>query len=185
MRNMIIALTVLIAATAFAANPKVAIETTKGTIVVELNEEKAPITVKNFLDYAKAGHYDGLVFHRVINGFMIQGGGMDENIVPRKTNAPITNEADNGLANNRGTIAMARTSVVNSATSQFFINLVNNGFLNHTSKTPRGWGYAVFGKVVEGMDVVDAIGAVKTGVTKGMKDVPVEPVTIKTVKILN
>ncbi len=160
------------------SNPLVKLETSKGDIVLELDKEKAPATTENFLNYVKDGFYDGLVFHRVINGFMIQGGGMDENMSEKTTNAPIQNEADNGLKNDAYTVAMARTMDPHSATAQFFINVNDNAFLNHTSKTPQGWGYAVFGKVIEGKDVVDAIKAVPT-TTKGyFEDVPVEPVKI-------
>lgn len=158
------------------ANPKVAMTTSKGDIVIELDAAKAPLSVKNFLDYVNSGFYDGLVFHRVINGFMIQGGGFSASMQEKTTNAPIANESRNGLTNDRGTIAMARTNNPNSATSQFFINLVDNVPLN---PSVGRHGYAVFGKVVEGMDVVDAIAKVQTGM-KGMhRDVPVEPVVIK------
>ncbi|WP_243358564.1 peptidylprolyl isomerase [Fundidesulfovibrio terrae] len=165
-------------AEAQAANPQVKLTTSKGVIVLELDPAKAPATVDNFLKYVKDGYYDGLVFHRVISGFMIQGGGMDKNLAPKPGRAPIKNEADNGLKNDAYTIAMARTSDPDSATSQFFINVVNNANLNHTGKTMSGWGYAVFGKVVEGKEVVDAIKAVPTGRKGGMADVPLEPVEI-------
>jgi peptidyl-prolyl cis-trans isomerase A (cyclophilin A) len=153
-------------------HPVVVLETSLGTIEVELNPQKAPISVENFLAYVDAGHYDGTLFHRVISGFMIQGGGFDASMKQKPTRGPIKNEADNGLLNKRGTIAMARTSDVNSATSQFFINVADNGFLNHGS---RDFGYAVFGKVTKGMDVVDKIAATKTGA----QDVPVEAIVIK------
>lgn len=160
----------------------VKIETSMGTIEVELNAEKAPISVANFLKYVDNKHYDGLIFHRVIKDFMIQGGGMNEKMEEKKNEAPIKNEASkDGLKNDRGTIAMARTSVVDSATSQFFINTVDNGFLNHSSPDPRGYGYAVFGKVTAGMDVVDKIRAVPTGSVMGMSDVPKTPVVIKSI----
>lgn len=160
------------------SNPLVKLETSKGDIVLELNAEKAPATTENFLTYVKDGFYDGLVFHRVISGFMVQGGGMDENMTEKETKAPIQNEADNGLKNDAYTVAMARTMDPHSATAQFFINVADNAFLNHTSKTPQGWGYAVFGKVIEGKEVVDAIKAVPT-TTKGyFEDVPSEPVKI-------
>lgn len=159
----------------------VTIETSLGNIEVELNAEKAPISVANFLKYVDKKHYDGLIFHRVIKDFMIQGGGMNEKMEEKKNDAPIKNEATNGLKNDRGTLAMARTSVVDSATSQFFINTVDNGFLNHTSPDPRGYGYAVFGKVTSGMDVVDKIRAVPTGSSMGMADVPKTPVVIKSI----
>ena len=149
-----------------------------GTIVLELYAGKAPKTVANFLQYVKDGHYQGTQFHRVIDNFMIQGGGFDRNFKEKQTRATIENEAANGLKNDRGTLAMARTSVVDSATAQFFINVVNNDFLNHRSKTPQGYGYAVFGKVVEGMDVVDKIRAVPTGNAGMFQDVPLQPVTI-------
>jgi peptidyl-prolyl cis-trans isomerase B (cyclophilin B) len=156
----------------------VKLQTSMGDIVLELNQEKAPATVANFLQYVKDGFYDGTIFHRIINGFMIQGGGMDAQMNQKNTRAPIKNEADNGLTNDVYTIAMARTAVPDSATSQFFINIANNKSLNHTGKNPAGWGYAVFGKVVQGQDVVDKIKAVPT-TTKGFHgDVPVEPVTI-------
>jgi peptidyl-prolyl cis-trans isomerase B (cyclophilin B) len=154
---------------------RVVLETSKGRIVIELAPDKAPQTVKNFLDYVKAGHYDNTIFHRVIPGFMIQGGGFDSGMRQKSTRPPISNEADNGLRNSRGTIAMARTSDPHSASAQFFINVVDNTFLNHSAKTAQGWGYAVFGKVVEGMEAADAIAAVKTKA----QDVPVEPVFIQ------
>jgi peptidyl-prolyl cis-trans isomerase A (cyclophilin A) len=149
----------------------VVLDTSQGQIEIELDAQKAPISAENFLAYVDAGHYDGTVFHRVIPGFMIQGGGFDQSMKQKATRSPIKNEADNGLVNGRGTVAMARTSDVNSATSQFFINVVDNGFLNHGS---RDFGYAVFGKVTKGMDVVDKIAATKTGA----QDVPVEPIVI-------
>ena len=162
---------------------KAIIETNLGIIELELDEKKAPITVKNFVDYAKSGHYDNTIFHRVISGFMIQGGGFTADMNQKSTKDPISNEAMNGLKNDRGTIAMARTMVVDSATSQFFINLVDNSFLNFRNPTPNGFGYAVFGKVTKGMDVVDAIAKVPTG-NKGMhQDVPVQPVVMKKVTI--
>ena len=162
---------------------KAIIETNLGIIELELDEKKAPITVKNFVDYAKSGHYDNTIFHRVISGFMIQGGGFTADMSQKSTKDPISNEAMNGLKNDRGTIAMARTMVVDSATSQFFINLVDNSFLDFRNPTPNGFGYAVFGKVTKGMDVVDAIAKVPTG-NKGMhQDVPVQPVVMKKVTI--
>ncbi len=164
--------------------PYVELETTMGNIVIELNAEKAPNTVANFLDYVKSGHYDGTIFHRVIDGFMIQGGGMDANMKEKSTNAPIKNEADNGLKNEVGTIAMARTSDPNSATAQFFINVKDNSFLNYTSPTPQGWGYAVFGKVTEGMDVVNKIKGVPTGKYGFHSDVPTTPVVISHAKVI-
>jgi len=167
-----------------AANPVVALETSMGTITITLNKEKAPISVRNFLNYVKEGHYDGLIFHRVISNFMIQGGGMDAAMSPRKTKFAIKNEATNGLSNKRGTVAMARTNVVDSATSQFFINTVDNAFLDNRGKTPDLFGYAVFGEVTGGMEVVDAIRAVKTGNKAGHSDVPVEPVTIISARVV-
>jgi peptidyl-prolyl cis-trans isomerase B (cyclophilin B) len=157
----------------------VKLSTNFGDITIELNAEKAPLTVANFLSYVEKGFYEGVIFHRVINGFMIQGGGFDENMKQKSTDAPIKNEADNGLKNDAYTIAMARTSVPDSASSQFFINVADNDFLNHTAPTANGWGYCVFGKVVEGMDVVDKIKAVSTTNRAGHQDVPVEPVIIQ------
>ena len=150
-----------------------------GDITLELNPEKAPITVANFLQYVESGFYDGVIFHRVIDGFMVQGGGFDANMKQKATKDEIKNEADNGLANNKYTVAMARTSIPDSASSQFFINVGDNDFLNHTAPTSSGWGYCVFGKVVEGMDVVDKIRAVKTTSKAGHQDVPVESVIIE------
>jgi peptidyl-prolyl cis-trans isomerase B (cyclophilin B) len=173
------------AATAPAANPRVALDTNKGRIVIELYADKAPKTVKNFLDYVKAGHYNNTIFHRVIPGFMIQGGGFTPDMSEKPTRGPIQNEADNQVLNQRGTLAMARTGDPNSATAQFFINLANNGFLNFTSKTPAGWGYTVFGNVVEGMDVVDAIAQLPT-TTKGMyENVPTQAVVIQKATVLS
>ncbi|QVL46047.1 MAG: peptidyl-prolyl cis-trans isomerase [Methylophilaceae bacterium] len=157
----------------------VKLSTNFGDITLDLDAEKAPITVANFIQYVESGFYDGLIFHRVINDFMIQGGGMDAQMKQKSTEAEIQNEADNGLTNNTYTIAMARTSAPHSASSQFFINVNNNDFLNHTSQTPSGWGYCVFGKVIEGMDVVDKIKSVKTGSKGGHQDVPVDPVIIE------
>jgi peptidyl-prolyl cis-trans isomerase B (cyclophilin B) len=166
-------------------NPKVMLDTSKGKIILELYPEKAPETVKNFLNYVDEKFYDGTIFHRVIPKFMIQGGGFTADMKHKPTRAPIKNEADTGLNNDRGTIAMARTGDPHSATAQFFINTANNDFLNHKSKTQQGWGYAAFGKVVAGMDTVDAISAVKTTTRGAYQDVPVEPVVIKTAKRLN
>ncbi|MBJ6798839.1 peptidylprolyl isomerase [Geomonas propionica] len=191
LKRFIYALTLglFLASGAFAAetkNPVVLIETNQGNIKVELNQEKAPISVKNFLDYANSGFYNGTIFHRVIPNFMIQGGGFGQDLVPKATKAPIKNEAANGLKNDRGTLAMARTMVVDSATAQFFINVVNNDFLNNRPGGGQmGYGYAVFGKVLEGMDVVDKIAATKTGKgANGMPDVPQTPMVIKSVKVL-
>jgi cyclophilin family peptidyl-prolyl cis-trans isomerase len=167
-----------------AENPKVVLDTTKGKIVVELYPEKAPETVKNFLSYVGKKFYDGKIFHRVIPKFMIQGGGFTTDMKKATTEKPIKNEADNGLKNDRGTIAMARTPDPHSATAQFFINTVDNDFLNHKSKTPQGWGYAAFGRVVEGMDTVDAISKVQTTTRGPFRDVPAEPVVIKSARRL-
>ncbi len=156
----------------------VKLETSMGDILIELDEEKAPKTTANFLEYVSAGHYDGTIFHRVIDGFMIQGGGMTAEMKEKPGLQPIENEADNGLANDAYTIAMARTMDPHSASAQFFINVKNNDFLNHTAKTPQGWGYAVFGKVAEGQGVVNKIKAVATGRAGMHDDVPKEPVSI-------
>ena len=165
--------------------PQVELNTNKGRIVLELNTEKAPKTAANFLEYVRDGFYDGVIFHRVIDGFMIQGGWFDENLKEKATRDAIENEADNGLSNDVGTIAMARTQAPHSASAQFFINVKNNSFLNHTSKTAQGWGYAVFGKVVEGMDVVEAIKGVRTGNRGYHADVPLENVVIESAKIIS
>ena len=162
---------------------KILMDTSLGTITLELDEGRAPETVRNFAEYARSGHYDGTIFHRVIDGFMIQGGGFTKDMNQKTTRAPIRNEAANGLKNTRGTIAMARTSLVDSATSQFFINLVDNAFLDFRSPTPQGFGYAVFGAVTDGMDVVDAIAKVKTGFRGPHQNVPDEPVVIKKVTV--
>ena len=181
------ALSVIAAVTSVNAadNPKVLLDTTKGPITLELYSEKAPETVKNFLAYVDAGFYNDTIFHRVIPNFMIQGGGFTPDMQQKPTRPPIKIESDNGLKNQRGTLAMARTQDPNSASSQFFINSVDNGSLNFTAKTPQGWGYAVFGKVVLGMEVVDEISKVKTG-AKGMhRDVPVETIKVTTAKRAN
>lgn len=166
-------------------NPVVVIETTMGDITVELFKDKAPISVENFLAYAKDNFYRGTIFHRVIRGFMIQGGGFAQDMSRKETRPPIENEATNGESNKRGTIAMARTNVINSATSQFFINTVDNGNrgLDHRSNKPEEYGYAVFGKVIDGMDVVDKIERVNTGNSGPYQNVPTEPVVIKNVRI--
>lgn len=166
---------------AIAADPTPVVElhTSKGVIVVQLDRVKAPLTVANFLRYVEEKFYDGTVFHRVISDFMIQGGGFTPQLSRKDTHAPIHNEADNGLKNLRGTLAMARTSMVHSASSQFFINVKDNDFLNHTRKDSQGYGYCVFGQVIEGMDVVDRIKQVATGNQQGMGDVPNEPVVIE------
>jgi cyclophilin family peptidyl-prolyl cis-trans isomerase len=186
--------TLLLAANSnvFAANPKVQMETTKGTVVIELFADKAPKTVENFLRYVNAGKYDGTIFHRVIEGFMNQGGGFTPDFKKVETFAPIQNEADNGLKNKRGTIAMARTGDPHSATNQFFINTVDNinsnastPSLDYTSKTPRGWGYCVFGSVVDGMDVMDRIARVQTGAGGPVqRDVPQEEILILKVSVI-
>ncbi len=160
-------------------NPKVQLETSKGVIIVELDAAAAPKTVENFVSYVEDGFYDGTIFHRVIKQFMIQGGGFTSDMKQKSPNAPVQNEADNGLENNRGTIAMARTNDPHSATAQFFINIIDNTFLNHKAKTSQGWGYCVFGHVIEGLDVVDAIEAVSTTTKSPYQDVPVEPVIIE------
>ena len=159
------------------------LNTNHGTIVLELDAAKAPNTVANFMQYAKDGFYDGTIFHRVINGFMIQGGGMEPGMKEKQTRASIQNEANNGLPNARGSIAMARTPDPHSASAQFFINLADNDFLNFRAETPDGWGYCVFGKVTEGMDVVDKIKGVDTGNKGHHQDVPVEDVVIESVEV--
>lgn len=163
---------------------KVALNTNQGRIVLELDAAKAPKTVANFVEYVKSGHYNGTIFHRVIDGFMIQGGGFDADMNQKPTNSPIVNEADNGLRNDIGTIAMARTNDPHSASAQFFINVGSNAFLNHSGKNPQGWGYAVFGKVVEGMDVVNKIKGVATGSKGYHQDVPRTAVVIETADVL-
>ena len=163
---------------------KVLLETNYGDITLELDKEKAPITVENFLSYVDSGFYDGTIFHRVIDNFMVQGGGFTPDLKQKRTNNPIKNEAKNGLANEVGTIAMARTNVVDSATAQFFINVNNNDFLNHKGDAPSGYGYAVFGKVVEGMPIVNRMKATATTTTGGYQDVPKEPIIIKKAKRL-
>ncbi|AMN66945.1 peptidyl-prolyl cis-trans isomerase B (cyclophilin B) [Psychrobacter luti] len=164
--------------------PVVELDTSMGAIVIELNEEKAPKTVENFLNYVKSGHYDGTIFHRIIDGFMIQGGGMDAEMNEKATNAPVENEADNGLKNDKGTIAMARTQDPHSATSQFFVNVKDNDFLNHSGKNMQGWGYTVFGKVTSGMDVIEKMRGVPTGRFGMHADVPKEPVVINSATII-
>ena len=165
-------------AAAPAKNPRVALETSKGKIVIELDAAKAPNTTENFLSYVRSGFYDGTIFHRVIDNFMIQGGGFKADMTQKQAKAPIQNEADNGLKNDKYTVAMARTNDPHSASSQFFINTKDNAFLNHSGKSLQGWGYAVFGKVVEGFDVVDAIGKTPTTTKSGFQDVPATTVTI-------
>ena len=161
----------------------VTLHTSHGDIQLELDAEKAPKTVENFLAYARSGHYDGTIFHRVIDNFMIQGGGFDTDMRQKDAGEPVENEANNGLLNTNGTVAMARTQDPHSATAQFFINIADNAFLNHTNPTAQGWGYAVFGRVVEGMDVVDRIRRVKTGNRGFHQDVPQEAVVIERVSV--
>jgi cyclophilin family peptidyl-prolyl cis-trans isomerase len=180
MKSVIALLTILLSLSAFAKNPVVVMETNMGSIEIELDEAKAPVTVKNFLSYVDSKFYNGTIFHRVINNFMVQGGGFDEKMKEKKTNAPIKNEGQNGLRNETGTIAMARTGDPNSATAQFFINVNDNTSLNYPS--PDGHGYAVFGKVTSGMHVVNRIKLVKTGSLNGYSDVPMDTVVIKSVK---
>ena len=167
-----------------AANPRVALDTSKGRIVIEVYADKAPKSAKNFLDYVKSGFYNNTIFHRVIPGFMIQGGGFGVDQTEKPTKPPIKNEADNMVQNQRGTVAMARTNDPDSASAQFFINLVNNGSLNHTANTAQGWGYTVFANVVEGMDVVDAIAQVKVAPGRISESVPQEPVILQKATIL-
>jgi peptidyl-prolyl cis-trans isomerase B (cyclophilin B) len=167
-----------------AGNPIVLVSTTKGDIKIELDQEKAPKTVANFLAYVKEKHYDGTIFHRVIPDFMIQAGGMDKNMNERSTKEPVQNEADNGLKNVAGSVAMARTNDPHSATAQFFINVKDNTFLDHRSKTPSGYGYTVFGKVIDGMDVVKKIEKVKTTTRSPHQNVPDEPVIIKSIRLV-
>lgn len=164
--------------------PRVALETSLGTITIELDPDKAPLTTANFIEYVRGGFYDGTIFHRVISDFMIQGGGFTPDMKQKQSRSPITNEADNGLENRRGTIAMARTSAPHSATAQFFINHRDNAFLNHRDKSPQGWGYCVFGRVLDGMDVVDAIAAKPTRTVGMFENVPLEPIVIKKAVLL-
>jgi peptidyl-prolyl cis-trans isomerase B (cyclophilin B) len=161
----------------------VKLKTNLGSISLELDAEKAPLTTANFLEYVNSGHYNGTIFHRVIDGFMIQGGGFEPGMSQKATRAPIKNEADNGLKNEAYTIAMARTPDPHSASAQFFINVANNDFLNFSSPTPQGWGYCVFGKVIEGQDIVDKIKKVRTGGKAGHQDVPVEDVIIESAEV--
>lgn len=178
---------VVLRAPAHAAeqNPVVLMDTSMGPVKIELYREKAPLTVANFLGYVKDKFYDGTIFHRVIAGFMIQGGGFDAEMKQKPAKAPVKNEAGNGLKNASGTIAMARTSVVDSATAQFFINVVDNVALDHRGESPRDFGYAVFGKVIDGMDVVHKIERVKTGTRAGFQDVPSEAVVIRSVRVVD
>ncbi len=163
---------------------KVKMTTSLGEIIIEVDNKNAPVSAANFLNYVKEGFYNGTIFHRVIPGFMAQGGGFDTDFKEKKSNPPITNEADNGLKNDRGTLAMARTGDPHSASSQFFINYKDNSFLNYSSKTPQGWGYAVFAKVIEGMDIVDAMEKVATGSKNGHQDVPQENIIITNAEIV-
>ncbi|MAM70812.1 MAG: peptidylprolyl isomerase [Gammaproteobacteria bacterium] len=161
----------------------IVLHTNQGDITLELDFDKAPVSAANFKQYAEAGHYDGTIFHRVIDGFMIQGGGFEPGMKQKATGEPIQNEADNGLSNDKGTVAMARTMEPHSASAQFFINVSDNDFLNHTDKSPQGWGYAVFGKVSDGMDVVEKIKNCETGFNGGHQDVPVEDIIIESVTV--
>ncbi|PJG83465.1 peptidylprolyl isomerase [Caviibacterium pharyngocola] len=172
-----------IACASFAGATNVVLHTNQGDIHLALDDKNAPVTVQNFLHYAQNGFYNGTIFHRVIDGFMIQGGGFESGMKQKQTDAPIKNEADNGLKNERGSIAMARTSDPHSATAQFFINVANNDFLNFKEKSAQGWGYAVFGQVTQGMDVVDRITQVKTGRSGFHRDVPQEDVVIQSVSV--
>jgi peptidyl-prolyl cis-trans isomerase B (cyclophilin B) len=162
-----------------STTPQVKLQTNQGDMLIQLDAEKAPKTVENFLTYVREGFYDGTIFHRVINNFMVQGGGFDTDMKQKQTHAPVENEANNGLKNNRYTLAMARTSDPHSATAQFFINVADNDFLNFTSPTPNGWGYTVFGSVIEGSDVVDKMKVVKTGNKGFHQDVPLENIVIE------
>ena len=185
MKALFCVLLCLISSVALAAEPRVELKTSKGSIVLELYPEKAPRSVANFLQYVKDGHYNGLLFHRVIDGFMIQTGGFDTQFQQKITRPPIQNEADNGLLNDRYTVSMARTPGAHTASSQFFINTVDNAMLNFKSRTDGGYGYAVFGKVVSGMDVVDRIAKVKTGRMGPFADVPIEPVVLESATLLS
>lgn len=178
---LVLCVTLLLTAPALAVE-QVVIETNYGNITVQLDDEKAPQSAANFLTYVDTGHYTNTIYHRVIKDFMIQGGNFTAEMAPKKTRQPVKNEATNGLRNLRGTIAMARTGVVDSATSQFFINLKDNGFLDHRDTTTRGYGYTVFGKVIKGMDVVDKIGKSPTHTYRRFRDVPVEMVVIRSIK---
>jgi peptidyl-prolyl cis-trans isomerase A (cyclophilin A) len=164
--------------------PLVLMETSMGSIKIKLDPQISPLTVKNFLDYVNSGFYNGTIFHRVVKNFVIQGGGYTLELQPKSTSAPIRNEADNGLKNRRGTIAMARPIEVDTATSQFFFNVSDNNLLNHKDNSIQGYGYAVFGRVIEGMKVVDAIAAAATGKQKGMRNVPKTPVIIKSIRVV-
>jgi len=182
MNKIILLIICFFSFSAIAVQPHIVVETNHGTIEIELFQDKAPITVKNFLKYVDAKFYDGTIFHRVINNFMIQGGGFSEKMLEKKTVGSIKNEATNGLRNEVATVAMARTSDPHSASAQFFINVSDNNFLNHTSQDVNGWGYAVFGKVTQGMHVVNRIKMLKTGQIGSFSDVPMDPVIIKTIR---
>jgi cyclophilin family peptidyl-prolyl cis-trans isomerase len=185
LRLLLLALAALVSASqALAADPRVELKTNRGAIVLELYPEKAPKTVANFLQYVKDGHYNGTVFHRVIDGFMIQGGGFDKDMRQKPTRPPVPSEAGNGLKNTVGTIAMARTPDPHSASAQFFINLKDNDFLNYKEPTPQGYGYTVFGKVVAGMDVVQGIAQVPTGNAGPHQNVPRDPIVIESATVL-
>jgi cyclophilin family peptidyl-prolyl cis-trans isomerase len=184
LKKLLVALSFCLCASAWAANPQVEFRTTMGTIVVELDPQKAPQTVENFLQYVKDGHYNGTVFHRVIPGFMVQGGGFTPDMREKPTRGPIKNEAGNGLRNTAGTIAMARTAAPHSASAQFFINVENNAALDFRSPTQQGYGYTVFGKVIKGMDVVTRIVQVPTGVKPPHSDVPLKPVVIERAQVV-
>jgi len=182
MKSFFFALAILMSLSVYAKQPQVVIETNHGSIELELFQDKAPKTVANFLKYVDEKFYDGTIFHRVINNFMIQGGGFTEKMLEKKTHAPVMNEATNGLRNEAGTVAMARTSDPHSASSQFFINVAENSFLNHTSPDSNGWGYAVFGKVTQGMHVVNRMKMVKTGQIGPHSDVPMDAIIIKSIR---
>lgn len=182
MKNMLFLVCLLTAGLVYGANPIVTMETSQGAIEIELFQDKAPKTVENFLKYIDSKFYDNTIFHRVINNFMIQGGGFTQKMEEKKTQAPIKNEANNGLRNEVGTLAMARTNDPHSATAQFFINVADNSSLNHTGESTNGWGYAVFGKVLQGMHVVNRIKMVKTGNVSGYSDVPMDTVIIKSIR---
>lgn len=182
MKNILFIVCLLAAGFVYGSNPVVTMETSQGAIEIELLQDKAPKTVENFLKYVDSKFYDGTIFHRVINNFMIQGGGFTQKMEEKKTQSPIKNEASNGLRNEVGTLAMARTNDPHSATAQFFINVADNSSLNHTGESTNGWGYAVFGKVLQGMHVVNRIKLVKTGNVNGYSDVPMDSVIIKSVR---
>lgn len=187
MRNLILAMLICVATVAPAAdntNPRVVLETSAGAITIELFAREAPVSCANFIEYARSGFYAGTIFHRVVPDFVIQGGGFTADMTQKPTRDPIENEADNGLANERGTLSMARRPDLGSATSQFFVNLADNAFLDHQAPTPAAFGYAVFARVVEGMDIVDRIAAGATGVVAGMPDVPLAPIVILSATVL-